>query len=224
MEFAVFENWDFIWNALLISVMVLIAFFVIVLFIDYLTEDVARWLTLAERDLNNLLSGGLSHGGRKERIGERKDWNEWAQVPVVQINSGDYRSVAHELVASNEKEMAGKGATMGKASITAFLLRELYEGNVEAAQSKIFAETLNNDDRKPPYIAPGIYELVGFDKFDPHTGFPRHAGVNRFLLKWVVLEKGFPRSIQFIKTDDKSGMKTRLTGERVLLELTQQNL
>jgi hypothetical protein len=141
----------------------------------------------------------------------------------VQINTGDYKSLAQELVAVNEKELQGKGAAMGKASITAFLLRELYEGNVDTAQSKIYAETLNNEG-KPPYIAPGIYELVGFDKFDPITGFPPGAGVNRLLLFAVVLNRGYPRDVQFIKTDDATGMRTRLTGVRALLELTQQNL
>jgi hypothetical protein len=220
MEF--FQSNDMILQALIIAVVIMAVAFGILTYINFQQDLVAQWLTLAERDLNNLLGGGLAHGGRKERVGERKEWNEMAQTPAIQINTGSYRSVAHELVESNEKELSGKGNTMGKASTTAFLLRELYEGNVDTAQSKIHLDTINNG--KPPYIAPGIYELVGFDKFDPVTGFPPGAGVNRLLLFAVVLNRGYPRDVQFIKTDDATGMRTRLTGVRALLELTQQNL
>ena len=219
------EFWqsDMILQALIIAVVIMAVAFGILTYINYQQDLVAQWLTLAERDLNNLLGSGLAHGGRRDKIKERREWKGGAQGPAVQINTGDYRSLAHELVATNEKELQGKGAAMGKASITAFLLRELYEGNVDTAQSKIFAETINNDG-KPPYIAPGIYELVGFEKFNPVTGFPPGAGINRLLLYSVVLNRGYPRDIQFIKTDDATGMKTRLTGVRALLELTQQNL
>ena len=196
------------------------AFLIVEWFIDERKEKIATYLTLAERDLNNLLSSGLEHGGRKSKAVERSEWA--SAYPIIQLSGFGHRTAAEDLIAENEKELKSKGATMGKATITAFLLRELYEGNVGAAQSKIFADTLNNEGT-PPYIAPGIYELVGFDKFDAKTGFAPDAGVSSRLLRRVVREMRFPRDIQIVKTDAK-GMRFRLTGKEVLTELTEQKV
>jgi hypothetical protein len=203
----------------------LLAIFIIVeIIINQLEVNVYRWLTLAERDFNYLLSSGMGQGGRLERVAERREWNKMAQIPTVQINTGDYRSVAHQLIETNEKELAGKGSTMGKATITAFLLRELYEADVDAAQIKIFADTRNSSDgRTPPYIAPGIYELVGFDKFNPATGFPPNAGVPAWLLRRVVRKWNFPRGIRSVTTDE-SGIKIYRDPRDALAQLIQQNL
>jgi len=204
-------------------VVVLVVALALVKYLIYRREKwVARCLTLAERDFNSLVSGGLAHGGRKERVAERREWNEMSQMPVIQINTEGYKSVAHDLVASNEKELGGKGAAMGKASITAFLLRELYAGDVEAAQIKIFADTRNNDGT-PPYIAPGIYELVEFNKFDRQNGFPPNSGVAKWLLKRTVRNWDYPREIRMLKTDD-SGKKTFHPPLEALQQLVQQNL
>ncbi len=202
-----------------IIVVLWIVFAVVEYVLYWQEESVAQSLTLAERDFNNLVNSGLAHGGRKERVTERREWNTMADYPVIQINSDGYRSIAHDLVASNEKELGGKGAAMGKASITAFLLRELYEGNVDAAQSKIFVDT-KNADGTPPYIAPGIYELVGFDKFNPVTGFPPGAGVDRWLLRRVVRKWHYPRDIRMIKTGQQEFHKPI----EALNQLIQQNL
>jgi len=181
-------------------------------------EDVARCLTLAERDFNSLVSGGMSHGGRKERVEERRQWNEMDRPATVQINTAGFRSVAHDLVEWNEKDANGKGTTMGKASITAFVLRELYAGDVEAAQIKIFADTRNNNGTAP-YIAPGIYELVGFRHFDPQHGFPPNVGVKRWLLQRVVRRRGFPLDIRMKNADTNEFRKA----EDALNQLLQQN-
>ena len=125
------------------------------------------------------------------------------------------------MVLLNETDRANKGNAMSRASITAFLLRELYEGNVETAQSKIWAEVVNTG--KPPYIAPGIYELVGYAKFDEKTGFPPHSGVSPTMLKRVVRERGYPLNIQIIKLDP-AGKRFRIRGMEVLQELTQQKI
>ncbi len=205
--------------------LVLIAIFATVEFIIYRREvNVYRWLTLAERDFNYLLSSGMGQTGRLERVAERREWNKMAETPTIQINTGDYRSIAHGLVETNEKELSGKGSTMGKATITAFLLRELYEADVDAAQIKIFADTRNSSDGKtPPYIAPGIYELVGFDKFNPETGFPPNAGVASWLLRRVIRKWNFPRGILSVKTDE-SGIKIYRDPMDALAQLIQQNL
>jgi hypothetical protein len=211
-------------NTIVPLLAVLLIGFAAVRYLIYRQEEwVARCLLAAERDLNNLLSGGQSHTGRKEKVEERREWNKMAELPTVQINKEGYRTIAHDLVAANEKELAGKGATMGKASITAYLLRELYQGDVEAAQIKIFADTRNSDDKKPPYIAPGIYELVGFDKFDPDNGFPAGSGVEEWLLRRVVRGWRFPRDIRMTYTD-ATGNKAFRDPMDALAQLIQQNL
>ncbi|WP_088348686.1 MULTISPECIES: hypothetical protein [Rhodomicrobium] len=224
----------------LILLVLLVAYAILQWFLDRDKGRIATYLTLAERDLNNLLSGGLEHGGRKGKVAERREWIQSFLPPPpspdsfgvitpspypIYGNFGSsegFRNAAQELIQANEKDLGGKGTTMGKASITAFLLREIYEASIGAAQSKIFAETLNNGGT-PPYIAPGIYELVGFAKFDPKTGFPPGAGVPGWLLKRVVRERNYPRDIQIIKTD-AAGKRFRIEGMAVLRELTQQNL
>ncbi|NJM34287.1 MAG: hypothetical protein HC850_05730 [Rhodomicrobium sp.] len=131
----------------------IVAFLVVEWFVERRKDRIAIYLTLAERELNNLLSSGLEHGGRKGKVAER---SEWAKVflppPEAAIGgipalggmmwggSGSAeatRNIALEIISANEKDLNGKGAAMGKASITAFLLREIYEGNIDAAQSKI---------------------------------------------------------------------------------------
>ncbi len=233
-----FESGNEIVDLVARILVVLLIIFAIVEYIIYKRQEwIANCLILAERDYNNVASG-LAHGGRKERVAERREWNKMVlpgETPAmgggttpetafagVQYNQAGYRSVAHELVAANEKEMTGKGATMGKAATTAFLLKELYEGNIETAQSKIFTDTKNNDG-KAPYIAPGIYELVGFDKFDPKTGFPPHAGVDKWLLRRVVRSWNFPRDIRMIKTDEH-GVKSFHKPIDALNQLLQQNI
>ena len=183
---------------------------------------VARCLQAAERDLNSLLSGGLSHEGRKSKVAERREWNEMAELPVLQINAPGYRSIAHDLVEANEKELRGKSAAMGKAAMTAYLLRELYAGDVRAAQMKIFADTRNNNGTAP-YIAPGVYELVGFSRFNTQFGFPRYAGVEPWLLLRVVRKGGFPRDIRMIKTDE-TGAKSFRDPMDAIAQLVQLNL
>lgn len=217
------ESGNSIVDALLPVLAVLFAALLAIKYILYRQEAwVATCFTLAERDFNNNLSSGLEHGGRKGRVAERREWNEMAAPPRIQVNKDGYRTATHDLITANEQELKGKGAAIGRASTTAFLLRELYEGNVDAAQSKIFTDTLNSDGT-PPYIAPGIYELVGFDKFDPKTGFPPKAGVPRWLLLRVVRSWHYPREIQMVKTDP-SGERFRITGLQAISELTEQQV
>ncbi len=61
---------------------------------------------------------------------------------------------------------------MGKASMTAVLLRELYQGSPGRAQKKVAGEIKGGGT---PFVAPGIRELIGFDMFDAMKGrrFPR---------------------------------------------------
>ncbi len=186
-------------------------------------DRIATDLKLAERDFNTLISGMMEHGGRKARAVERSEWNLMATVPKIQIFQEGYRTVAHELIAANEKELQSKGAVAGRAAITAFLLRELYEGNVESAQNKVVADTRNGDG-KPPYVAPGIRELIGFHRFTPEDGFRKPAGVNWVMLWLTVKLWGFPRNILMVKTNAATGEKFALRGHAVLTDMTQQQL
>jgi hypothetical protein len=208
-----------------------LAFLIVLLIVGYaqvrfhrlMTEAwIVRCLVAAERDLNSLLSGALSHDGRKAKIAERREWNEMSERSVLQINAPGYRSIAHDLVEANEKEMVGKSTTMGKAAMTAYLLRELYAGDVWAAQMKIFGDTRNNNG-VAPYIAPGIYELVGFAKFDAQNGFPPFSGAKPWDLMRVVRKHGFPRDIRMIKTDE-TGAKSFRDPMDALAQLVQLNL
>ncbi|HEY7645151.1 MAG TPA: hypothetical protein VH858_08980 [Hyphomicrobiales bacterium] len=181
--------------------------------------QIASWLNLAERDLNNNLNSAREHDGRKGVVTERSEWV--AGYPLIQVSGLGHKTIAEEMVLLNEADRASKGNAASRATITAFLLRELYEGNVETAQSKIWSEVVNTGN--PPYIAPGIYELVGYAKFDRNTGFPPNSGVSPTMLKRVVRERGYPLNIQIIKADP-AGKRFRIRGMEVLQELTQQKI
>ena len=107
---------------------------------------------------------------------------------------------------------------MGKVRMTAFLLRELYEGNVKNAQLKIFNEIANGGK---PYIAPGIRQIVGYDQFDVNdvkkNGFPPDAGVGWFPLWLTVKLNRYPRNIIMVRAD-----KTVAYNRTVIEELNRQ--
>lgn len=203
-----------------LAILLVIALGIVEYIIYKKAKRIAIYLILAERDFNANLNSGLSHGGRKSNIAERQEWNKMAlpldaPIPVdlvpslrnlakIEFNQDGYKSVTHDLVEANQRELAAKGAAMGRAAITAFLLRELYAGNVRAAQQKIISETRNSAEGKPPYIAPGIDVLVGFDKFDPEKlRFEKEAGVEKWLLKRAVKGWGFPKDLRWLNDDTK---------------------
>jgi hypothetical protein len=164
----------------------------------------------------------MEHGGRKGKAVERSEWNRMAVSPAIQIFTAGYRTPAHDLIDLNEKDLAGKGAAMGRASTTAMLFRELYEGGVKTAQSRILAEVRNSGNL--PYVAPGIAELIGFDKFNKENGFPKDAGVNDDDLEVAVKRGGFPTQNLIMVKTNASGQRTALRGNEVLLDLTQQKV
>jgi hypothetical protein len=215
---------DFLQAVLLLLAVLLLAFWFIRYEIGERETAVVRWLTLAEREFNSLWNGSQSHGGRKDRVEERRVWNEMNRIPDTGVHIHKYKkgfkSLAHELALMNETDAAGKGTAGSKATSLAFLLRFLYEGDVKAAQAKIIADARNGDG-KVAYMAPGVYELVGFDKFDPVTlKFAPGAGVERWLLKRVVRDYGFPREIKVINQTTK----TFRDPHDALAQLFQQNL
>jgi hypothetical protein len=152
---------------------------------------ISRYLTLAEREMNSLLRG-LS--------GERAEW--LSMIPV---------STSDQFFELNQEP---PDAAVGKARLTAFLLREIYEGNVKNAQKKIEAETKAHG--RPPFIAPGVRELVGFDEFAMGR-FPQGAGVSWLPLMMAVKLNRYPQNIIMVRAD-----KTVAYNWAVIDELTRQ--
>ncbi len=175
--------------------------------------QIESWLKLAERELLKMIADGWDQSGRHARVEERAKWNAMAQTPFIQIFREGYRSVAHEAFELNRADMANRGATMGKASITAILLRELYQGSVSRAKRKVSGEIRNGNT---PFVAPGIRELIGFD----NPGFPEEGGVNWLKLTLAVKHGQFPREIMIVnKTPDGTQV---MRGWEVIMQLTQQ--
>jgi len=176
-------------------------------------EEIESSLMLAERELLKLLNDGWDQSGRHARVEERERWNAMAQTPFIQILKEGYRTVAHEAFELNRQDMANRGTTMGKAGMTAILLRELYQGSVDRAKVKISGEIKNGNT---PFVAPGIRELVGLD--DP--GFPEEGGVNWLKLTLAVEHGQFPREIIIVnRTPDGTQV---MRGWEVIMQLTQQ--
>jgi hypothetical protein len=178
-------------------------------------EKITGWLELAEREFNNIINSGYNQAGRLGRVSERAEWNRMAPEPAVQIFNAGYRTVAHEAFDANQADLKSRGKTMGRAGTTAFLLREIYEGRVLAAQAKVLSDAKNSDD--PPYVGPGIRELIGYDKFTKENGFEKGAGVNGCHLAAAVDIGAFPNEIAIVRAD-----KTVARNWNAIIELTQQ--
>ncbi len=197
----------------------LLVFLIVLLLFLPRTYQIAEWLTLAEREMNSLLrgwSGGYSN--RKDVVKERADW--LSMIPVTD-DPAAFAEVYKKFFDLNQDDLktgGPQGAAMGKVRMTAFLLRELYEGNVRNAQLKIFNEFANGNK---PYIAPGIRQIVGYDRFDEkdvkNNGFPPDAGEGWFPLWLTVKLNRFPRNIVMIRTD-----KSRVYNRDVIEELNVQ--
>jgi hypothetical protein len=176
-------------------------------------QEMESWLTLAERELLKLINDGWDQTSRLGKVKERAEWNAMAQTPFIQIFKEGYRTVAHEAFELNRQDMANRGATMGKAGTTAALLRELYQGSVSRAKAKVAAEQKNGG---APFVAPGIRELIGFDK----PGFPGKAGVDWLKLTLAVEHGQFPRELILVNKTDKGAQV--MQGWEVIRQLTQQ--
>ena len=73
---------------------------------------VVTCLKLAERDLNDSLSSGMDHGGRKGRVKERYECNRLVKNPFKRALKAGSQTVAHDLVKANEDEVQGKRKSM----------------------------------------------------------------------------------------------------------------
>ena len=201
-------------------VLLLVGFFVVVMVYIPQTYQISEWLTLAEREMNGLLrgwGGGLSGDARKNMVKERADW----LTMIPDSDPGALVDVYKEFFTLNQDDLKSggpQGGSMGKARFTAFLLRELYEGNVRNAQLKIFNEVKNGGK---PFIASGIRQIVGYDEFNENdlknNGFPPGAGVGWFPLLLTVKLNRFPRNIIMVRAD-----KTVAYNRTVIDELNRQ--
>ena len=208
-------------------------------------------LKLAERELTKILADNWDQAGRKGKVEERAQWAAMAHPTVVHIiknadgtpvsmdpgkwsplmqpsisqtYDAGYRTVAHEAFDLNKADMSSRGAAMGKATMTAVLLRELYQGSPGRALKKIWGEfKLKND----PFIAPGIRELLNYDNFAKHKGadaFPKdHECVNWLMLELAVKEGKFPKELVLVDkgTLTAEGKPTRFVGWEVIKKLTE---
>jgi hypothetical protein len=186
-------------------VLLLVGFLVVPILFLPQTIEISEWLTLAEHEMNSLLrawSGGYSN--RKEVVKERAEW--LSMIPDSE-DPAPFAEVYKNFFDLNQEDLksgGSQGAAMGKVRMTAFLLREIYEGRVKNAQLKIFNEIANGGK---PFIAPGIRQIVGYDQFDvndvKNNGFPPDAGVGWFPLWLTVKLNRYPRNIYMVTAKKK---------------------
>jgi hypothetical protein len=198
---------DFPWDSLLswaaLALLLLLILALLVAFIYNLMQayEVSEKLTLAERELTGLLrgwGGGMSKDTRIDRVKERVSWLGEIKRPET------YDDLYKDFYSKSDKEMdgGGQGESMGKARSTAFLLREVYEGNVLNAQRKIYNEWKNSG--KVPFMVAGLREILGVDKFDaskyPPPGFPPDAGTPWYVLNLATRFYRHPRHIVMVQS------------------------
>jgi hypothetical protein len=68
-----------------------------------------------------------------------------------------------------------------------------------------------------PFIAPGIRQIVGYDKIDEKKGFPGGAGVGWFPLWLTVKLNRYPRNIIMVRAD-----KTVAANRDIIDELNRE--
>ena len=196
--------------------LVLLAFLIVLVLFLPQTYEIADWLTLAELEMNSLLRAwGGGYESRKNVVKERAEWLSMIPDTDDPAPLAEAYKNFFDLIQEDLKSGGSQGAAMGKARMTAFLLREIYEGNVKNAQLKIFNEVASGGK---PYIAPGIRQIVGYDRFDvtdvKNNGFPPDAGVGWFPLRLTVKLNRYPRNIVMIRAD-----KTVAHNRTVIYEL-----
>ena len=86
---------------------------------------------------------------------------------------------------------------MGKATMTAILLREMYQGSTGRAVKKIIHEFKAGGT---PFVAPGLRQLLAFDKFDTEKKeFPEdHKPVDWIMLCLAVEHGKFPKELRLV--------------------------
>jgi hypothetical protein len=124
-----------------------------------------------------------------------------------------YQISEHLTLAEREMNRLLRGGKVVEARATALLLHELYAGNVATAQLKIHNEIENGGK---PFIAPGLRNLLGLDKFNDAREV-LGSGVARFPLVMAVKLNRYPRNIIMVRAD-----KTVAHNRAVIEQLTRQ--
>jgi len=197
-------------------------------FIFYSTglDEIHGWLKLAEREMNVILRG-VDAASSKGRAADRIEW--WNTL----TGRDAFSKTPDKIFDLNEEDAKARGAPNPKAAITAFLLREIYEGNIDLAQNKILAEMKANDG-KVPHVVAGLREILGLDEYlaaKAKFESDKEAGVateeprfGDFGVAWVPLLAAvklgrFPRNITMSRTDN--GVKIEVKNEDALDALTR---
>ncbi len=211
--------WDdvILWGVFFVVFLAIAAFFVWLgrlLFVQ--AYEISDYLTLAEREMNVLLrgwGGGLAADARKKMAEERASW--LGMIPKEKADA--VAAVFKEFYDQNQKELAGgaQANSMGRARMTAFLLREVYEGNVGLAQLKIINEFKNSG--KVPFVVSGLRQLLELDSFDEKAGRFTRPGIGWFPLTVAVKLHRHPRHILMVKPD-----KSVIENWAVIDELNRQ--
>ena len=185
-------------------------------------KERAEWAAMAHPTINHTVRGDLS-----SLPGEAAKWNPLVQSSIAQTFNEGYLTVAHEACELNRADMAGRGTAMGKATMTAVLLRELYQGSPGRAQKKVSGELKSGGT---PFVAPGVRELLDFDSYDKSNadkekwGFPKdNKAVNWLMLTLAVKQGQFPKELVLVDkgTPTPEGTPTHFRGWEVIKKLTE---
>jgi hypothetical protein len=116
------------------------------------------------------------------------------QAPAYPEAFGKLAEQAFEMAKT---DMSNRGTAMGKATMTAILLREMYQGSTGRAVKKITHEF---DAGGTPFIAPGLRQLLDFNKFNMATKkFPDdHKPVDWMMLSLAVEHGKFPKELRLV--------------------------
>lgn len=108
-----------------------------------------------------------------------------------------FGALAQQAFELAKTDMSNRGTAIGKATMTAILLREMYQGSAGRAVKKITHEFKIGGT---PFIAPGLRQLLAFDKFDTDKKeFPGdHNPVDWIMLSLAVEHGKFPKELRFV--------------------------
>jgi hypothetical protein len=189
-----------------IVVFLFLGFLLVLLLYLPRTYEISEWLTLAEREMNSLLrgwGGGLADKKRQDWAVERAQWLE--RIPVPKEKPEALADVYKQFFELNQKDLTGgsQGDNMGKARSIAFLLREVYEGNVRNAQIKLLNEARIAHEAKPgskPFMVSGLREILDYDEIVDKKKLP-DKWIGWPLMTLTVKLNNFPKEIIMVRAD-----------------------
>jgi hypothetical protein len=115
-----------------------------------------------------------------------------AQCQVGHAYPQEFGKLAEAAFELNKTDMANRGAAIGKATMTAILLRSLYQGSPGGAIKKLSHEIALGGS---PFVAPGLRQLLDFE----HIGQDGHAPVDWIMLTLAVEHGKFPKELRLLE-------------------------